>query len=181
MVRGLLTSLDKTERFATMNLTLAHKSEQPRSFGFSLIEVLISLVAFGLVVSGLIYGYVQVNRMAEWSSMSLAAQSWASQGLEEVKSAQWDSKMAVIAWGPGTGDEMGFSASQGFTNYTFTSTMDVPTTGAPIPITNYVFVTNISVAPFPQIRMIRSDCVWTFPLDGIVCTNTVVSYRAPDQ
>jgi len=162
-----------------MNLNSAHPSRTHRSFGFSLIEVLISLVAFGLVISGLVYGYVQINRMAEWSSMSLAAQSWASQGLEEIKSAQWDSKMAVIAWGPGTGDEAGFSVAQGFTNYTFTNTMDVPTTGAPIPITNFVLVTNISVSP--PIRMIRSDCVWVFPLDGTLCTNTVVSYRAPDQ
>ena len=73
------------------------------------------------------------------------------------------------------------SPSQGFTNYTFTNTMDVPTTGTPIPITNFVFVTNISVAPGPQLRMIRSDCVWVFPLDGTLCTNTAISYRAPDQ
>ena len=69
-----------------MNLKPAYTNKKPQSFGFSLIEVLISLVAFGLVISGLVYGYVQINRMAEWSSMSLAAQSWASQGLEEIKS-----------------------------------------------------------------------------------------------
>ena len=43
--------------------------------GSTLAEVMVSLVIFGMVVSGLIYGYVQVNRMAEFSSMSLAAQT----------------------------------------------------------------------------------------------------------
>src|SRR5208282_4180130 len=55
-----------------------------RRLGFTLAEVLISVLIFGMVVGGLIYGYVQVNRMAAFSSMSLAAQSFASQGLEEA-------------------------------------------------------------------------------------------------
>jgi prepilin-type N-terminal cleavage/methylation domain-containing protein len=154
--------------------------------GFTLIEVMVSFLIFGMVVSGLIFGYVQVNRMAEFSSMSLAAQSYASQGLEQAKSAQWD----YVRWpntnyGPGTGDELGFPPSIGYTNLPpVTDTLDVPTTGAPIYITNYVTITNVLsyLNPSnPPLRQIRSDCVWTFPLTGTLCTNTAITLRAPDQ
>jgi type II secretory pathway pseudopilin PulG len=154
--------------------------------GFTLAETLVSFFIFGLVVSGLIYGYVQVNYMAEWSSMSLAAQSYASEGLERVKSAQW----SYVRWpntnyGPGTGDDLGFPPWIGYTNMPpVVDTLDVPTSGSPIYITNYVTITNILsyLNPSnPPMRQIRSDCVWTFPLSGKLCTNTAVGYRAPDQ
>jgi type II secretory pathway pseudopilin PulG len=154
--------------------------------GFTLAELLVSFLIFGLTISGLIYGYVQINYMAEWSSMSLAAQSYAAQGLEQAKSAQWD----YVRWpntnyGAGTGDELGFPPWVGYTNLPpMINTLDVPTTGAPIFVTNYVTITNILsyLNPSnPPLRQIRSDCVWTFPLTGILCTNTAVGYRAPDQ
>ncbi len=161
-----------------MNSSIAQKSEKPRRFGFTLIEVLISFATFSLVASGLIYGYVQVNRMAEWSSMSLAAQSIASQEAERAKSAQWDSKSSSTTY-PNLTDPMGYPPAQLFTNYATNYTMDVPSTGAPIVVSNYLLITNVYSTPI--IRMIRSDCVWTFPLTGIVCTNSVVTLRAPDQ
>jgi len=162
------------------------KVSKRSELAFSLAEVLVSLLVFSLVISGMIYGYTQVNRLAEFSSMSLAAQSYASQGLEQAKSAQWD----YVRWpntnyGPGTGDELGFSPSMGSTNLPpVVDTLDVPTTGAPIPITNFVTITYVltSLNPGnPPLRQIRSDCVWTYPLDGTVCTNTAISLRAPDQ
>ena len=96
---------------------LHRKPSKHRHEGFTLIEILISFFVFSLVISGLVYGYVQVNRMAEFSSMSLAAQSYASQGLEQAKSAQWD----YVRWpntnyGPGTGDELGFSPGMSLEN-----------------------------------------------------------------
>ena len=145
-----------------------------------------SLFIFSLVISGLIYGYVQVNRMAEFSSMSLAAQSYASQGLEQAKSAQWD----YVRWpntnyGPGTGDELGFSAQSGSTNLApVVDTLDVPTTGAPIYITNFVTISYVltSLNPSnPPMRQIRSDVVWSYPWSGALCTNTAIGLRAPDQ
>jgi prepilin-type N-terminal cleavage/methylation domain-containing protein len=167
-----------------MLLHLRRNNDHAR--GFTLIEVMVSFFVFGLVVSGLIYGYVQVNRMAEFSSMSLAAQSYASQGLEQAKSAQWN----YVRWpntnyGPGTGDELGFPASPGYTNLPpVTDTLDVPTSGAPIYITNYVTISYALTflnPSNPPLRQIRSDCVWTFPLDGTLCTNTAIGLRAPDQ
>jgi len=44
---------------------------------------------------------------------------------------------------------------------------------------NIITVTNIQTSP--PLRLIRSDCVWTFPPTGKVFTNTAVTLRAPDQ
>jgi type II secretory pathway pseudopilin PulG len=167
-----------------MTLQLTPKNET--RLGFTLVEVLVSFFVFGLVVSGLIFGYVQVNRLAEWSSMSLAAQAYASQGLEQAKSAQWDYvRWPSTNYGPGTGDELGFPPSIGYTNLPpVVDTLDVPTSGTPIYITNYVTITNVFTSlnlSYITLRQIRSDCVWAFPLTGQLCTNTAVTLRAPDQ
>ena len=157
-----------------MILRLAQSDRARQSGGFTLIEVLISFVIFAASVGGLIYGYGQANRMATWSSWSVAAQSYAQQGAEQARSAQWNSQMWPVASGPGTGDELGCP-----TNYFQVDTLDVPTDGAYINITNFIHITQISTNP--SVRQIRSDCVWWFPLTGQWCTNTVITLRAPDQ
>jgi len=164
-----------------------------RRAGFTLGEILVSFAVFGLVTGGLVCGYVQVNRMAEFSSMSLAAQSFASQGVEEAKSVQWN----YVRWPNtnATSDDpfwtaqpapgVAYSNGYGYTNLTpYTDTLDVPTSGAPILVTNFVTVTDEYVilnTNNPILRQIRCDCVWTFPLDGTICTNTAITLRAPDQ
>ncbi len=156
-----------------MILRWSQTNRQTGSDGFTLIEVLIAFGVFTIAISGLIYGYVQANRMAEWSSMSLAAQAYASQGLEQARSAQWN----FIA---GTGDELPPSTNSPYsTNYSLSDTMDVPETDAPINVTNKTTVSKIS--DNPPLRQIRCDVYWTFPLDGKLCTNTAITMRAPDQ
>jgi len=149
------------------------------SAGFTLVEVLISVVIFTMVISGVIYGYVQANRMAEWSAMSLAASSFASQGAEQARAADWRPWDWPTTNGPGTMDELPL------TNYMQVDFMDVPSKGAPNAadsafwMTNYVRVTAYSANP--PLRQIRSDCVWTFPPSGKRITNTVIVLRGPDQ
>ena len=146
-----------------------------------------------MTVSGLIYGYEQANRMAEMSSMSLAAQSLAEQGMEQARSAQWDSQQYPPANGAGTSDEIALfdnagrsicltnaQVSQGHTNYLQSDFLDVPSTGNLIWITNYITITNASIGNV-LLRQIRSDVVWTLPLDGKSYTNTVITQRAPDE
>ena len=141
---------------------------------FTLIEVLIGFTIFGLVISGMIYGYVQANRLAEWSSQSLGAQSYALQGLEQARAAKWDTQVWPQNVGPGTGDWLGVTnlPPQLDTN-------DVPQNGAPLLLTNNVYITCISSNP--PLRQIRSDVVWSFRLTGTLYTNTVITLRAPDQ
>jgi prepilin-type N-terminal cleavage/methylation domain-containing protein len=170
-----------SENHFHMILHSTAKHKERGNAGFTLVEILVSLAVFGLVTGGLISGYVQVNRLSEWSSMSLAAQAYASQGLEQAKSAKWNYAGSNTNYGPGTDDELGYPASVGYTNYSTLGTMDIPATGDPITVTNYITITNVFSNDLPPLRQIRSDCVWMFRLTGQVCTNTVLSLRVPDS
>lgn len=166
-----------------MKLNLARADERTGNVGFTLIETLVSFLVFTMSVAGLIYGYVQADRMAEWSSMSLAAQSYAAQGLEQMRSAQWNSQQYPPTNGPGTEDELPLRPTGTATNGCYSTnevdTLDVPSSGSLIYVTNYITVTNIST--ITPLRQIRSDVVWRFPLDNRLCTNTVITLRAPDE
>jgi type II secretory pathway pseudopilin PulG len=149
---------------------------------FTLVEVMIGFCIFGMVTSGMIYGYVQANRIAEWSSQSLAAMSYASQGMEQMRSAQWCAEEFSTGSGQGTTDVLLMTnqpdGSWGYwTNQV--DSLDIPSTGAPIYVTNYLYVTSISTNP--PLRRIVSQVVWTFRLTGELFTNTIITLRAPDQ
>jgi type II secretory pathway pseudopilin PulG len=149
---------------------------------FTLVEVMIGFCIFGMVTSGMIYGYVQANRIAEWSSQSLAAMSYASQGMEQMRSAQWCAEEFSTGSGQGTTDVLLMTnqpdGSWGYwTNQV--DSLDIPTTGAPIYVTNYLYVTSLSTNP--PLRRIVSKVVWTFRLTGQLFTNTIITLRAPDQ
>lgn len=152
------------------------KPKNDHQEGFSLLEVVMSLTLFIMVVSGIILGYVQMNRMATWASWSLAAQACASEGLEQARAAQWNELGGMDQWL----QYYALTNANG-TPYVVSHqcSLDVPSTGQPIYVTNYITVTTWSVTP--PIRMIRSDCVWNYPLTGTSATNTVVSLRSPDQ
>lgn len=160
--------------------TTARCRTRVQSAAFSLIELLVSILIFGMMISGLIYGYVQTNRLAEWSAMSYAAQSYALQGLEQVRSAQWDTSSLY------GGDDIPVpTVAPYYTNFVQTDIMDVPVTGAPISIINSITLINAPLAATinssVKLRQVRSDCIWTFPLTGQTFTNTVITFRAPDQ
>ena len=141
---------------------------------FTLIEVMIGFWIFGMVTAGMIYGYVQANRKAEWSSQSLAAMSYASQGMEQLRSAQWCAEEFSTASGQGTTDVLGayFQTNQ-------VDTLDIPISGAPISVTNTMTATQLSTNP--PLKLLVSQVVWTFQLTGQLFTNTIVTLRAPDQ
>jgi prepilin-type N-terminal cleavage/methylation domain-containing protein len=134
--------------------------------GFTLAEVVISLGILGLVVTGMLYGYVNSARLAEWNAYSLAAQSMAFQGVEAARAAKWDPQ----AW-PRV-DELGV------TNFVQVDILDVPVHKTPTYATNYVSVSWISLNP--PLRQLRSDCVWRLAARGLF-TNTVITLRAADQ
>ena len=149
---------------------------------FTLLEVMIGFVIFGLATTGMIYGYVEANRMAEWSSQSLAAMSYGSQGMEQMRSAQWCAEEYSTGNGQGTTDVLPMTNQPGGTWGFWTNqvdTLDIPTTGNLINVTDYLYVTSISTNP--PLRRIVSQVVWTFRLTGKLFTNTAVTLRAPDQ
>jgi len=154
------------------------RKSQRTCSGMTLVEVLMSILILVTIMSGIFTGYIQANRMAEFSSMSLAAQSTASQGLEQALAARWDSQSVTDTnVGAGHADELGVVTNwvpQG------TNTLDIPVSGTAISVTNYVTISWVS-STRPMLRQIRSDAVWTFPLTGTRYTNTVITLRAPDQ
>ncbi len=149
-----------------------------RSLAFTLIEVVISIAILALVMSGLIYGYVQANWAALWSSMSLSAQSFASEGAEQARAADWRPRDFPVTTGPGTMDEWPSSNPPKINP----GKMDIPgdtSTNNQFTVTNIVTVTDVSINP--PVRQIRSDCYWTFSKDNKMFTNTVILIRASDQ
>jgi type II secretory pathway pseudopilin PulG len=140
---------------------------------FTLVEVLVALGLMVLILAGLVYSYAQADSMAEWTSMSLAAQSCASQGLERARSAQWDTQAET------NGDQLPATNSSSPVLPPQTNVLDVPQTGAPIKVVNYIYETTNLASP--PLREIKSVVVWTFPRTGKQYTNVVVTLRAPDQ
>jgi len=136
--------------------------------GFSLAEQVVALAISLILISGVVSGFIQTTRQAEWSAYSLAAQSLASQCLEQSRAAKWDPK----AYPPV--DQL---VSSNFP-------LRVQILDIPITLSNIVYATNLitisTVSSNPALKMISVQCTWPF-LDRGVFTNTIVSYRAPDQ
>ncbi len=120
------------------------------------------------MITGIVSGFMQCHRTAEWSAYSLAAQSLASQPVERSRAAKWDPNKAVPV------DQLVDS------NFPPTvHILDVPISG-----TNVVFATNRTfirlVATNPPLKEIYVECTWQFQERGVF-TNVLLTYRAPDQ
>ena len=139
-----------------------------RVAAFSLPELLIGSAIGLLTVGGCLSGYVLTSRRAEWSAYSLAANSLALQRLEQARACRWDPLAALPV------DEL---VSTNFPPQI--DVMDVIVAGTnAVLATNYTTISTISSDP--PVRMIRVDCCWMFVKKGPY-TNTVATYRAPDQ
>jgi type II secretory pathway pseudopilin PulG len=160
-------------------------------FAFTLAEVMVSLVILAMVIAGVSYGYSEANRIAEWDSMSQAAQAFAIRGMEAARTAKFN---PWVNW-TNTGPDPGGSQvelppeTNGQPSLIQTNLLDVPMTGNPqnnsaFYATNYVYVTwypDTNSETEPPILQIWSDCVWTFPYTGKLYTNSIITLRGPDQ
>lgn len=137
-----------------------------RVAAFTLPELVISTAIAAISVGGVIYGYVMSAQSAEWSALNLAANSLAVQRMEQTRAAKWDRQATPPV------DEL--------TNFPMrVEVLDIPISG-----TNIVYATNVTtitvVSTVPPLKMVRVDCSWRFA-SGRVFTNSVMTYRAPDQ
>lgn len=137
------------------------------SAAFTLMEVVMSITILALAMAGMIYGYIQTNYRAMWSSMSLAAQSLAVASVEQARAAKWN----VYTSTSGSSDEL----PPGTYTYVFTNAVLVPSTGQTMTVTNILQITTVST--LPPVRQIYSYCWWKFPPNGQWFTNTVVTLR----
>jgi prepilin-type N-terminal cleavage/methylation domain-containing protein len=138
--------------------------------GFTIVEVLVATAIIGIVFSTVISAYTMSNDRTEWNSYSLAAQSIAQQGVEQLRAAKWDPQAFPVV------DEMGA------TNFTQVEVLDVTPGGVAIYATNYVSISTISISP--QLRQLRADCVWRLGSrrsNAGPFTNSAITLRAPDQ
>jgi len=143
-------------------------SDRKREQGFSLVETLIAFLVAGIAVGALVSGFVSSMRMAESSAYSLAANTLAVQGLEQIRAAKWD----AVSW-PNV-DEV---VTNNFPPQVYV--LDTPKSGTNLVYaTNFITITTISTNPL--LKMVKIDCVYRFLNRGLF-TNTVVSYRATES
>lgn len=136
--------------------------------GFSLMEVVVSILMIAVTITSIVSGYVYSARQAEFAAYNLAAESLALQRVEQMRAAKWD-----VLTTPNV-DELVAANFPVQVNV-----MDIPQSGANIVYaTNYTTITPLSSTP--PLRMLKVDCVWGFLNRGLY-TNTVVTYRSPDQ
>ena len=136
--------------------------------GFTLAEVLLSIAIAAISIGGIIYGYIVAAQQTEWSACSAAAQMMAMQRLEQTRAAKWD---------PLGNPPVDDVVEENFTNVI--ANLNVPLNGTnAVPATNTTTIAMITTNP--PLKMIRVDCTWSLMNRGPF-TNTVISYRAPDQ
>ena len=139
-----------------------------RDAGFTLPELVISTAIAAISIGGIAYGYILSAQSAEWSAYNLAANSLAIQRMEQTRAAKWDRQSI-----PPVDELVGANFPMAV------EILDIPISGTNVALaTNITTISTVSAAP--PLKMIRVDCSWMFA-SGRVFTNTVITYRAPDQ
>lgn len=149
-------------------ISLKSKSGRRRQAASSLVEVVVAIAISTMSISATVTGYVLASNRAEWSAYNLAAQSLAIQRMEQTRAASWDPS--------------GYPVTDELVQANFpvvVEVLDVPIAG-----NNIVYATNTTtistISANPPLRMIQVECVWSFTNRGLF-TNTIATYRAPDQ
>lgn len=160
-----------------------------RLSAFTLAEVVMSVGIVAVVFGGVLAGYIQSARRAEWSGYALAAQGLAIQQLEQAKSAAWQPSAGKNEITNLNLTAMSFNASsQTWKGYSV-GILDLPINGGTnnaIKATNFVTIsmlTNVQNTPGVNLQMVQVDTVFVFYAFGgkRLYTNTLVTYLAPDN
>ncbi len=156
--------------------------------GSTLIEVVMAAAIIALVYGMIIKVYIQSGMRAQWTGYSLAAQSLATEQIEQARSAMWDPAMNNNQITQLNLSMRSYNTTnQSWTGIT-TGILDVPyaTTNYTI-ATNYVFIQplylNNQTNPPVQVHLIRVDTVWPFfyRSKNLYFTNTAATILAPDN
>jgi len=147
-------------------MLLRHPSKVARFCrGLSLVEIVISLALTSLSVAAIIDGYVVCARQAESSALHLAAQAQALERLEQIRAAKWDPNVDF-------GDEI-----WGTNFLPVEKVLDIPSRNAKRMATNITTIRVISTTP--PLKAIKIETIWGW--NGKLYTNTIATYRGPDQ
>ena len=136
----------------------------------TLVEVVVALALAGLMVAGLVTGYIFCTKSAVKDSLYMAANARAMERLEETRSAIWAPYRATPK------DDL---VTNNFPDKVVT--LDLSGSGS---VTNSATlkteISQISDSPLPPVRRIHVDCIWQFR-GGDFITNSIETCRAPDQ
>ena len=132
----------------------------------TLVEVVVALAITGVTVAGVVSGYIYCSTATAKDALYMAANSRASERMEEVRAAIWNT-------GPYPVDQL---TTNNFPDTTNTLNKD----GAGPDVTSGTIKTTISqISDTPPLRRIRVDCIWVFNGTETV-TNTIETCRAPN-
>jgi type II secretory pathway pseudopilin PulG len=134
----------------------------------TLVEALVAFAISGLAVAGIVYGYVFSINSAERFSLSQAANAQATERMEQIRSALWDSSSSPVV------DQV---VASNFPDQTVTLDLSGSGTGVTY-ATNIAQITTISTSP--PLKRVRVDCVWVYGTSQVM-TNTIETCRGPDQ
>lgn len=162
-------------------------SSTARNSGFTIVEVVIAAAIVAVVFGGIINGYIQAGKRAEWTGYSLAGQSMAQQYIEEARSAIWDPSQTPPVNEITNLNLMGLaytSSNLTWTGYQ-TNILDIPYSSSNyILATNYVTITLDNITTNIQAEFLRVDTVWPFGhwnKSINYFTNTVCTLISPDN
>lgn len=139
----------------------------------TLVEVVVALAITGMMMAGIVAGYIFCTQSTMKDSLYMAANARAMERLEETRAAVWAPYRAepvdelVASNFPDTNVVLDVSASSSaatLATLQTTITQILPSTSSPLS------------AP---VRKVHVDCIWQFR--GIEITNSIETCRAPDQ
>jgi hypothetical protein len=134
----------------------------------TLVEVVVALAITGLMVAGIVTGYIFCTTSTVKDSLYMAGNARAMERLEETRSA---------IWAPFRGDPEDDLVATNFPDKVVT--LDLSGSGSDT--TSATLKTDISqISLSPPVRRIRVDCIWQFRGVELI-TNTIETIRAPDQ
>jgi prepilin-type N-terminal cleavage/methylation domain-containing protein len=142
--------------------------KQRAAQAMTLVEVLVALAISGVAIAGIVYGYVFSINAADRFSLSLAANAQATERMEQIRSARWNSTSSPVF------DQV---VASNFPTETVTLDLAGAGTGETY-ATNYTQITVVSTTP--PLKRVRVDCIWVDASSHLM-TNSVETFRAPDQ
>jgi prepilin-type N-terminal cleavage/methylation domain-containing protein len=142
--------------------------------GMTLVEVVIALAITGLMVAGIVSGYIFSNTSTVKDSLYMEANARALERLEQTRGAIWAPNRAAPL------DELVATNFPDETNVT----LDVSASGSATTLaTLHTEISQILPSPAlplsAPVRRIHVDCIWQF--NGQLITNSIETCRAPDQ
>jgi prepilin-type N-terminal cleavage/methylation domain-containing protein len=136
--------------------------------GMTLVEVVVAMAITGLAIGGILNGYNYCTNSSQKAALFLAANARAMERLEETRSAKWD----TASW-----PAVDHLVATNFPSKVVTLDKS-GVGGAILPAT--IQTTIAPVSSNPPLKRIRVDCIWKYRGVELI-TNTVESFRAPDQ